>query len=295
MSDWARLYPFGSHYARIGCSRMHYVDEGTGDALLMVHGNPTWSFHFRNLILALRSQYRAIAVDHLGCGLSDKSGSMDFDLAHHTDNLVNFVQSLDLKRVTLLAQDWGGAIGLGAALALPDRFERIVLFNTGAFPPRSIPWRLRFCRNPLVGRLAVQGANLFLRAALRMAVQDGRCMTSPVRAGYRAPYKTWPDRYSIYRFVRDIPTSRRHLTYRLLEELEAKLPQLANRPSLLIWGMRDWCFTPDCLDRFQQLLPQSEVFELPNVGHWVVEEATDQIVPRLTKFLADHPLQSDDN
>src|SRR5690606_36920907 len=128
---------------------MHYLDEGPAEGhegtLLFVHGNPTWSFHWRGLVEGLRDRYRCVAVDHLGCGLSDKP-QRGFRLADHIEHLVSLVDSLGLERVTLVAQDWGGAIGLGTCLARRERFERVVLFNTGAFPPWYIPWRIAVCR-----------------------------------------------------------------------------------------------------------------------------------------------------
>ena len=136
-SDWRSLYPFESHELWLDSLRYHYLDEGSGEPLLMVHGNPTWSFYWRNLILALRDDYRTIAPDHIGCGLSDKPENYCYTLAQHIDNLVQLIRELDLTNITLLAHDWGGSIGLGAALELPERFSRIVLFNTAAFPPPS--------------------------------------------------------------------------------------------------------------------------------------------------------------
>ena len=161
-ASWRALYPFASHWLELDGRRMHYLDEGDGDAsqrtLLFVHGNPTWSFHWRRLILALRNGYRCVAPDHLGCGLSDLQ-PRPLRLADHIDNLLRLVDALDLQRITLVAQDWGGAIGLGALLRERQRFERIILFNTGAFRPWFIPWRIRVCRTPLLGPLAVQGSN----------------------------------------------------------------------------------------------------------------------------------------
>src|SRR6188472_685101 len=151
-NDWRQLYPFESHWLDTPAGRMHYLDEGPATAsdaaqptLLFVHGNPTWSFHWRNFVATLRAEHRCVAVDHIGCGLSDKPQQL-FKLDDHIANLHALVEKLDLKRVTLVAQDWGGAIGLGALLQSAGRFERIVLFNTGAFPPRYIPWRIRACR-----------------------------------------------------------------------------------------------------------------------------------------------------
>lgn len=287
---WRSLYPFESHEMRLGPLRYHYVDEGRGEPLLMVHGNPTWSFYWRRLVSAFREKHRAVAVDHIGCGLSDKPRDYAYTLAQHTDNLAALIERLDLNDITLLVHDWGGAIGLGAAVRMPQRFARLVLFNTGAFPPPYVPLRIRVCRTPLLGKLAVQGGNLFARAALSMATARPGGLPPAVCEGLLAPYDTWSHRRAIYRFVCDIPFTMRHPTWRTLEQLEAKLPTLADRPVQLIWGMRDWCFRPECLERLQGIFPDAEVHRLADAGHYVIEDAQEQIVPLVERFLAQHPL-----
>ncbi len=283
---WRDLYPFESRYLTIGTHRLHYLDEGRGQPLLFVHGNPTWSFYWRNLILGVRDEFRCIAVDHIGCGLSDKPRDYPYTLARRIDDLVQVVQQLDLTDVTLLAHDWGGAIGLGTVLRLRERFARIVLFNTGAFPPPFVPWRIAACRLPVVGTLAIRGLNAFSRAALSMAVETPERMTADVRAGLLAPYDNWASRVAVDRFVKDIPFSPRHPTWQVLEQIEAGLDSLAALPIQLIWGMRDWCFRPACLERFQQHWPQAEVHRLEDCGHYVVEDAHERIVPLVREFLS---------
>ncbi len=289
--DWRSLYPFASHELRLDSLRYHYVDEGQGPPLLMVHGNPTWSFYWRNLIQEFRTEFRTIAPDHVGCGLSDKPSRYSYTLARHTENLVRLVDQLDLRDTTLMAHDWGGAIGLGAVLARPERFTRLVLFNTGAFPPPFIPFRIRICRIPILGKIAVQGLNAFAGAAVRMAVEKPERMTAAVKAGLLAPYNSWSHRIANYRFVRDIPTSRRHATWQLLEQLEAGLPALGNRPIKLIWGMKDWCFTPACLDRLLKSWPEADVSRLADAGHYVVEDAHEEIIPLLHEFFQENPVE----
>jgi haloalkane dehalogenase len=206
-------------------------------------------------------------------------------LADHIDNLVRLIDALDLERVTLIAQDWGGAIGLGAMLRERQRFERIVLFNTGAFRPWFIPWRIRVCRTPVFGRLAVQGGNAFSRAALTMTLGRKRRLEPDVAAGYLAPYDSWQRRAAVQQFVEDIPLSPRHPTWATLGEIEDQLPTLADVPALLVWGMRDWCFTPECLERFVAVWPRAEVHRLADVGHWVVEDAPEEAATHVELFL----------
>ncbi len=283
--SWRDLYPFSSHYLAIGGHRLHYVDEGSGAPLVFVHGNPTWSFYWRNLIQAFRGERRCVAIDHVGCGLSDKPQDYPYTLARRIDDLAALVEHLDLTGVTLLAHDWGGAIGLGAVQRLSERFDRIVLFNTGAFPPPFVPWRIAACRTPLLGTLAVRGLNAFARAAITMAVEKSERMTADVRAGLLAPYDSWANRVAVDRFVRDIPFTKSHPTWQTLDQIEQGLPVLGSKPIQLIWGMRDWCFRPECLDRFIGHWPQAEVHRLADCGHYVVEDAHDRIIPLVARFL----------
>ena len=289
--DWRQLYPFASHTLPLGSWRYHYLDEGSGEPLLMVHGNPTWSFYWRNLILAFRDRYRVVAPDHMGCGWSDKPQAYPYCLSTHISNLVLLIEHLDLRAVTLLVHDWGGAIGLGAALRVPDRIARLILFNTGAYPPPFIPWRLRICRTPWLGKWAIRRLNLFARAALRMAVYKPERMTPEVRAGLLAPYDSWEHRVAIDRFVADIPATPRHPTWRVLEEIERGLGSLADRPVQMIWGMRDWCFRPACLDRFLSVFPGAECHRLRDASHYVIEDAHEQIIPLVEAFLNAHPVR----
>jgi cis-3-alkyl-4-acyloxetan-2-one decarboxylase len=287
---WRKLYPFQSHYMPLAAARMHYIEEGAGHPLLFVHGNPTWSFYWRNLVSAFASSNQCIGVDHIGCGLSDKPQTYNYTLAQHTENLCQFIETKNLHNITLLVHDWGGAIGLGAAVKLPERFRRIVLFNTAAFPPPFVPWRIAACRIPLFGQFAIRGLNLFARAALRMAVEHGERMTPEVCAGLLAPYDSWSNRVAVWRFVRDIPLTQQHETYATLQQLEASLSRVASLPIACVWGMRDWCFRPSCLRQFQQIFPKAESLELADAGHYVIEDAHERIIPWLQDFFERHAI-----
>ncbi len=288
MPDWRALYPFESKYQTINGWKYHYVDEGAPDAapVLMSHGNPTWSFYYRNLIQAVRDTHRGIAVDHIGCGLSEKPAEFSYRLADHIDNLVQFIEALDLQNITLVVHDWGGAIGLGAALKVPERFARLVLLNTAAFPPPYCPLRIRVCRTPLLGEVALQGLNMFARSAITMAVENPQNMTPQVRAGLLAPYDSWANRRATHRFVKDIPLSRRHPTWQVLEDIEAGLSTLAGLPVQMIWGMRDWCFRPECLERLLKSFPDAEVHRLDQAGHYVIEDDPQRVTGLIQDFLA---------
>jgi haloalkane dehalogenase len=289
--DWRPLYPFESHWITIEGLRYHYLDEGAGPVLLLVHGNPTWSFYWRELVKALRPRYRVVVPDHIGCGLSDKpdAGRYPYRLTQRIADLSRLIVELDLRQVTLIGHDWGGMIGLGAALALPERFARLVLMNTAAFRSDRCPRRLRFCQS-FLGRIAIQGLNLFARLGLRVAVSRRDRITPAIRAGYLAPYGSWSQREAIYRFVRDIPLRPDHPSYPTLTSIESGLSQLRRHPICLIWGMDDWCFTPHFLDRFLEFLPEAEVHRLEGANHYVVEDAHEQIAPILERFFESHPL-----
>tara|TARA_R110002095_G_scaffold173890_5_gene151331 strand:- start:9697 stop:10587 length:891 start_codon:yes stop_codon:yes gene_type:complete len=281
-------YPFTSHWLNIDGHRYHYLDEGQGQPLLMVHGNPTWSFAWRHLVKQLSAQYRVIAVDHIGCGLSDKPQEYAYQLGTHINNLKTLIQELDLQEITLFAHDWGGAIGMGAAVDLPERFQRFVLMNTGAFRSQEIPFRIAVCRIPLLGAWGVRGLNLFAGAAIRMAVEKHDRMTDEVKTGFLGPYDSWQNRVAVHEFVKDIPLKPAHPSYATLLHVEEGLSQFQSHPLLLIWGERDWCFTTNFLDEFERRFPQAETLRIPDAGHYVFEDAHEIMLPRIEQFLREH-------
>jgi cis-3-alkyl-4-acyloxetan-2-one decarboxylase len=284
-------YPFESHFFEIDGRQYHYLDEGVGEPILLVHGNPTWSFAWRNLVRGLRDKHRVLAVDHMGCGFSDKPSDYPYNLNQHIENLTRFIEDRDLQNVTLFAHDWGGAIGMGAASRMPERFRRFVLFNTAAFRSTRIPFRIAVCRIPVLGALGVRGLNLFSRAALRMAVVKHDRMTAAVKAGYLAPYNSWGNRQAVHRFVQDIPLKPSHPSYQTLVDVENGLSQFSESPMLFIWGEQDWCFTPAFLDEFLERFPQAESLRIPDAGHYVFEDAPELILPRVEQFFVENPLR----
>ena len=282
------LLPYVSKEFSTSGQTLRYLDEGSGpETLLCVHGNPTWSFYYRKIVEQFSPHYRVIAVDHVGCGRSDKPPQNEFPytLASHRDNLVALIDSLNLDQITLIAHDWGGAIGLSAMLERHELLKRIVLLNTGAFPPPYLPKRIAACRIPVLGSLGVRGLNAFARAAITMAMSRNK-MTADVARGLLAPYDNWQNRVAIDAFVRDIPMSTSHPTYEPLSQLEKQLPSLATLPSLLIWGMKDWCFRPECLHRFQSAWPEAVSVEIPDAGHYVIEDAPEETLQAISRFLS---------
>lgn len=282
---WRALYPFASRFLDVPGGRLHYVDEGPrdGPAVLLVHGNPTWSFYWRALVLGLRDGHRVIAPDHLGCGLSDKPAGFSYRLADHVANLERLVTALDLRHLTLGVHDWGGAIGFGMAARQPGRIARLLVTNTAAFRGARIPLRIAVCRAPVFGPLAVRGLNAFARAATVMATERG--LVGPVREGMLAPYGSWGERLAILRFVQDIPMTSDHPSYEALVEIENALPRFADRPMLIVWGERDWCFTPAFREEWQRRFPAAEVHALSDAGHLVLEDAPERVVALVRAFL----------
>ncbi|MCH7498765.1 MAG: alpha/beta fold hydrolase [Nitrospinae bacterium] len=279
------LYPFESRFIELGPHRMHYLDEGQGETLLMLHGNPTWSFYYRNLVKGLRSQYRCVVPDHIGCGLSDKPQEYNYTLSQHIDNLAALVDHLNLDHLTLVMHDWGGSIGMGLAVRAPEKIKRLIFFNTAAFISDRIPFSINLCRNPIIGPLAILKFNLFARMATSWACKQTNRMVGKVRKGYLAPYNSPHNRIANLRFVQDIPLTPDIPSYPVVEHIESQLGYFRDRPAMIIWGMQDFCFTEYFLDRWKKYFPNAEVHEVEQAGHYVVEDADEEIIPWMIQFL----------
>ena len=290
-SDQENSHPADSRGEKLAPQR---EDRSSRPVILCVHGNPTWSFYWRRVIERFGSMHRVIAVDHLGCGLSDKPSRQvaSYTLAAHRDRLLALIDRLGLDRIVLLAHDWGGAIGLAAAVERVDRMAGVVLLNTAAFPPPYVPWRIAACRLPVLGTAGVRGLNLFARAAITMAM-DKSDLSAEAAAGLLAPYGSWHDRVGIDSFVRDIPMTRRHPTYEVLQQLEADLAKLAGVRRRLIWGMKDWCFRPECLERFLRHWPDADAVRIADAGHYVMEDDPERVLEAIADFLTRLPERGD--
>lgn len=278
------LYPFTSHHLDLSGTSMHYVDEGSGPPVLMLHGNPTWSFYYRKLITGLSDRYRVIAPDHVGCGLSDKPRDYDYTLATHIENVQRLVEHLGLGRLTLMVHDWGGAIGFGWAMRHVEQAERFIVFNTSAFEGPCAR-RIRLCRLPVFGALAVRGLNLFARGALHLGCKHRERMTPDVRRGYLHPYDSFANRIAVHRFVEDIPLSPADPSYALLRQIEASLPQFRDRPMLICWGGQDFCFNDWFLTQWIERFPAARSHRFEDAGHYVLEDAHERILPLVNRFL----------
>lgn len=278
------LYPFKSNYIELkDGSKMHYVDEGSGVPIIMVHGNPTWSFYYRNLVKGLRDKFRCIVPDHIGCGFSDKPQKYKYTLSQHIENLNELVERLQLDSFHLIVHDWGGPIGIGMAMERLEKLEKLAILNTAAFNLNEIPRRIRACRMPVFGMIAIRGFNAFAGMATRMAVMGK--MTKVVKKGYLLPYSGWKSRIATHHFVKDIPVSKRQETYKRVEAIEKRLPELQDKDVQIFWGGKDFCFNDSFYNRWQEELGNAKAHYYPRAGHYVLEDAGRDILNKLRLWL----------
>ena len=284
------LYPFTSHFLEIDGLKLHYLDEGLGEPIVMVHGNPTWSFYFRNLVLALRDEYRVIVPDHIGCGLSDKPAAdqYDFSLKRRVDDLERLLNHLEVReKITLVLHDWGGMIGMAYATRHPERISRLIVMNTAAFHlPRAkrFPWALWLGRNTRIGAWLILQHNAFCRAAARIGTKR-HSLPEPVRQAYLAPYDSPEHRLAVLRFVQTIPLRPADAGYEIVTEVERNLHQFRDRPMLICWGMKDFVFDRHFLTEWERHFPEADVIRFANAGHYVLEDAAEEIIENLRRFL----------
>lgn len=292
-TDWKPLYPFESRSFDRGGLRYRYVDEGAGPPVVMVHGNPTWSFYYRELIKSLRPTHRCIAPDHIGCGLSDKpdDAGYRYTLDERVADLEALLAHLGIERdVTLIVHDWGGMIGLSWALLRPERIARLVILNTGAFllpAGKRLPRRLKLLRKKSrLAELAVLKFNAFAGSATWMATRKG--LSTQVSAGLVAPYDTPEHRIATLRFVQDIPLRPRDAAYATAKATDDNLCRLAGLPTLICWGEHDFVFDRHFLAEWKRRFPNAEVHAFADAGHYVLEDAADRVIPLVQDFVCRH-------
>lgn len=287
--SFQRSYPFDSHWLTVRDTlRYHYLDEGAGEPLVCVHGNPTWSYFFRGVVETLRATHRVVVPDHIGCGLSDKPPARDYHytLQNRVEDLEALLDELALDQITLVVHDWGGMIGLAAALRKPERIARLVVMNTAAFLPKlkRLPWQLKLVRNiPVVSPMLVRGFNAMARGTAYVGAQYG--LSSEVRSAYLAPYDSWRNRIATHQFVRDIPLKPRDASYPLARWVDENLHVLRDRPTLICWGMHDFVFDREILAEWRRRMPQAEVRMYPDAGHYLLEDAGDDVVQQIRGFI----------
>lgn len=291
------LYPFTGTWREVNGFRMHVLDEGPQESaastVLMLHGNPTWSFFFRDLVKGLRHQHRVVVPDHIGCGLSDKPDekSYSYTLKRRVDDLAALIDQLDIQGpITLLVHDWGGMIGMAYAARFPEKIGKLVLLNTAAFhlpKTKRLPFSLWLCRRTPLGELIIRDTGLFTSVLTRWAVCQP--MAQHAREGYLWPYRLPDDRTALLHFVLDIPLHPGDPGYQLVSDVQASLPAFNKTPTLILWGDKDFVFDHHFLRAWQQFLPAAEVHRFANAGHYVLEDAGTEILPLVQEFLLRRP------
>lgn len=279
------LYPFHiQRYETLPGIFQSYVDEGNSEneAILLIHGNPTWSFFYRNLISGLKKNYRIIAPDHIGCGLSDKPDTFSYRLHDHIENLKKLVKHLGIKKYHLIVHDWGGAIGSGLAITFPDQVLSITYMNTAAFTSTKIPWTIDLLRKNSWGEWFIRAFNGFAGPATFMATN--KPLSKSIKAGYLFPYSNYANRIATAKFVKDIPMDQKHPSFQVLKNIENKLPTL-HCPVLLLWGEKDFCFTMDFFHRFKEIFPEAKTKIISDAGHYLLEDSPELTLTTITDFL----------
>ncbi len=289
-SNLTKQYPFTSNYLDLDGLKYHYLDEGTGPTVVMLHGNPSWSFYYRNLVKELSNRFRCIVPDHIGCGLSDKPGDdrYDYTLPRRVADLEQLLDNLQLnEKITLVVHDWGGMIGMAYAVRHPERISRLVILNTGAFPlpkAKPFPLGLRICRDTWLGTLLVRGFNAFSRGAARVGCKENP-MSAELRGLYELPYDTWQNRIATLRFVQDIPLVPGDRNYDLISNVANGIDQFADLPILICWGEKDFVFDRHFLAEWKRRFPAAELHSYPEAGHYILEDRQDVVVPLISEFM----------
>jgi len=276
------LYPFTDHYAQIAGSLVHYLDEGNGPPLLLLHGNPTWSFLYRELIKGLSDSYRCVAIDYPGFGLSRAGTGYRYTPGEHANVVEQLVEQLGLTGITMMVQDWGGPIGFAVATRRPDRFSAFVVGNTWAWPKADLGTQLfsRLLGGPVGGYLILR-RNVFVEKIIPGGVKRRR-LPPEVMGAYRGPFPTPESRRPMHVFPREILASRPFLA-----GIEQGLGELHDRPALIVWPTKDFAFKGPERRRWEEVFPDHRTVIIEGAGHYIQEDAADEIVSAIRTWAAD--------
>jgi haloalkane dehalogenase len=281
--DWLnkQLYPFQSRWMSIDGDQLHYIDEGKGEIILFVHGTPEWSFGFRDLIKDLRNSFRCIAIDLLGFGLSDKPVSGNYTCEAHAQRFEKFINTLDLKNISLAANDFGGGIGLSYALEHPENIDKIILFNTWMWSLKNdkhyaTPARVM---NTWFGKLLYLNFNFPVNVIMPAAYGNKKMLTKEVHAHYKNAL-TKGSRTAAYAFSKELMNASNWW-----QQLWERLPILRDKSILIFWGMKDSFVPPAALEKWRSRLPQASVITFSDAGHFVQEEKAKEMVIEIDKLM----------
>ncbi len=271
--------------------RLHYLDEGPRDAppVLMLHGNPTWSFYYRNLVRALSPNFRCIVPDHIGCGLSDKPGDDQYDyrLSSRIEDISKLIEYLDLSvPLTLVVHDWGGMIGFAWAVQNPDLVSKLLIMNTAAFPipdEKRMPPALSLVRDLRLGEFLTLRFNAFSGIAARIGFK--KPVSKEVRKAYKLPYDSPANRIATARFVQDIPLSNKDPGFDILLRTAEQLYLLEDKPCFIAWGEKDFVFDNTFLKRWLEYFPDAELHRYPDCGHYILEDGGPALIDTIREFI----------
>lgn len=274
-------YPFTDQYIQLEAGKMHYVDVGEGETLLFIHGTPTWSFLYRKYIQALSKNYRCIAIDHIGFGLSEKSADFDGTPQSHSQNLTAFIEKLDLTDITLVVHDFGGPIGLSSAIQNHHRVKQIVLFNTWLWGTKNNPQAQKVNKliNSAIGKFMYLWLNVSPKLLIKQGISDKKNLTKEIHVQYIKPFPDKASRLSLWNIGRSLVGSSDWY-----QEQWEKLDVLANKPWLVLWGRKDTFITTEYLQKWKQRLPKSEVKEY-EAGHFLQEENPTETIEAIEEFM----------
>lgn len=275
------LYPFAHHTLQLPQGRMHYVDEGTGEPIVFVHGTPTWSFVWRQQIKSLSRQYRCIAPDHLGFGLSDKPADFAYTPEAHADNLENLIEQLQLKNITLVVHDFGGPIGLRYALRHPQNVKNLIILNTWMWGLEEEKTMMKISRfmSGSIGRILYLQLGFSARMLLPQGYHENKHLTKDIRQHYQKPLSTAANRRGTWQFAKAL-----HQATPYFEALWAQHEQLRNINKLLLWGEKDKLLPLHFLTKWQETFPEAKVIKL-KAGHFEQEEKGGEVADTIKEFI----------
>jgi len=278
-----KSYPFGAkYYTTKDGHQMHYVDEGQGRAIVMVHGNPTWSYLYRHLITGLSGSYRCIAMDHIGFGLSEKPRNWGYLPSQHAANVVGLIEHLGLTNVILVVHDWGGPIGLDFAIEHPARVRKLIIMNTWCWPVKGDHHFERYSSlmGGKFGAFLIRNFNFFVNFLMKKAFGNQNLFTPEIKLHYKKPLARKRSRKGNIEFIRQVIGSTAWL-----ESLYRNIDLIATKPTLLLWGGKDIAFREDELRKWQSIMKNYHVAEFSEAGHYLQEECPDEILIEINKFL----------
>ena len=275
------LYPFENKYINLEAGKMHYIDKGEGKTILFVHGTPTWSFLYRDYISELSKKYRCIAIDHIGFGLSEKPTTFDGTPQSHSDNLIEFIEKLNLTEITIVVHDFGGPIGLGAAIHISDKIKQIVMLNTWLWETKSNPnaQKINKLLNSGIGRFLYLKMNFSPKVLFKKGIYNKKVLSKRLHKQYIYPFPNKASRQSLLKIGKALVGSSDWY-----QEQWKQLNKLESKPWLILWGTEDEFITMDYLSKWKNRLPNSKVIEY-RCGHFIQEEKPTETIEAINNFM----------